>query len=98
MQMEESTKKIARPRQVRFEFPTAHEFPSRQHLAAVQPLCEANLDDAFTPLGGYMQRYMGEMDRKRTDIGENGKADEKTNGYREVMRTTSTRAAAAMRA
>jgi hypothetical protein len=45
-----------------------------------------------------MQRYMGEMDRERTDTGENGKADEETNGDREVLRTTSTRAAAAMRA
>jgi citrate synthase len=55
--MEESTKKIARPR----------------------------------------QRYMGEMDRERTDTGTNGKADDQTNGDRSVNRTTSTRAAAAMR-
>ena len=44
-----------------------------------------------------MQRYMGEMDRERTDSGDNGNADEKTKGDREVHRTTSTRAAAAMR-
>jgi hypothetical protein len=44
-----------------------------------------------------MQRYMGEMDRERTDTGTNGKADDQTNGNRSVNRTTSTRAAAAMR-
>jgi hypothetical protein len=50
-----------------------------------------------TCLTGCMQRYMGEMDRERTDTGENGKAENETNGDRNVVRTTSTRAAAAMR-
>lgn len=45
-----------------------------------------------------MQRYMGQMHRERTDTGTNGKADDETNGDRTVNRTTSTRAAAAMRA